>query len=80
MSVVPAIASRGRLTGGVIDLDAERKSWTTLVARAAMHGYQLWRSDAADGPQRFFACRWGMVKAFASAVEVDAWLERAGAR
>jgi hypothetical protein len=53
----------------------DRKRWTSLVARAALKGWQLWRSDAADGPLRFFAGRWGMVQVLADADAVDAWLD-----
>jgi len=59
--------------------DAEHKTWSTLAARAALRGIQLWRSDAADGPVRYFACRWGMVKVLANPVEVDLWLDEVGA-
>lgn len=59
-----------------IDLGIERKRWSSLAARAALVGWQLWRSDAADGPQRFFAGRWGMVQVLATAEDVERWLER----
>lgn len=54
----------------------DRKSWATLTARAALAGWQLWRSDAADGPQRFFAGRWGMVNVMADTAEVERFLDR----
>ena len=55
------------------------KEWTTMQARAALRGWQLWRSSAADGPVRYFVARWGMVRALADLDEVEQWLERAGA-
>ncbi len=63
----------------VIDLDAARKGWTTLAAKAALAGYQLWRSDAADGVQRYFIAKFGLVRVLADADEVERFLERAGA-
>lgn len=62
----------------VIDLDAERKSWTTLVARCALRGWQLWRTDPDDGEQRYFAGRWGMVRVLANRNEVEQFIEQAG--
>lgn len=50
-----------------------------MQARAALRGWQLWRSSAADGPVRYFVARWGMVRALADLDEVEQWLERAGA-
>jgi len=43
--------------------EARRKAWSNLVARAAMRGCALWRSDAADGPQRFFIAKNGVIRA-----------------
>lgn len=60
------------------DFDTERKAWTSLVARCALKGWQLWRSDATDGPQRYFLGKWGHVRAMASAEEVDRVLDQAG--
>ncbi len=62
------------------DLDADRKTFSHLAAVAALRGYQLWRSDAADGPTRYFAGRWGMVQVLADREEVELFLERAGVR
>lgn len=61
------------------DLDRERKNWMTLVARAAMRGWQLWRSDAADGPQRYFLGHHGLVRCCADSTEVERLLEQIGA-
>ena len=68
------------MSSAVIDLDVERKHWTTLVARGCLAGYQLWRTDPADGVQRYFAGKWGMVRVLANAEEVERFLEQAGAR
>ena len=53
-----------------------RKEWSTLVARAAISGWQLWRSDPADGVQRYFAGRFGMVIALADVDEIERFLNR----
>lgn len=62
----------------VLDLDADRKTWSTTVARAAMKGYQLWRTDPDDGVQRFFLGKLGLVRAMADLEEVDRVLEQVG--
>jgi hypothetical protein len=59
--------------------EIELKAWSTLVARAALKGFQLWRSDAADGPTRYFLARWGRVRAMADVEEVERILEVVGA-
>jgi hypothetical protein len=56
-----------------------RKAWSTLVARAAISGWQLWRSDPADGVQRFFAGRFGTVIVLADTDEVGRFLDRCAA-
>jgi hypothetical protein len=56
----------------------DSKSWTTLVARCALKGYQLWRTDPDDGVQRFMVARWGMVKVLADLAEVERFLEQVG--
>ena len=63
-----------------IERALDAKTWTTLVARAALAGYQLWRSDPDDGVQRFFVARWGMVQALADTDEVERFLQKVGAR
>ena len=40
-----------------------RKAWNTLVARAAMLGGAVWRSDPSDGARRYFVESKGVVKA-----------------
>jgi len=62
----------------VDDTDVQRKTWATLAARAAMHGWSLWRSDAADGPLRWFLGRHGLVRLCADAAEVDRLLDEVG--
>lgn len=56
------------------------KTWTTLVAKAALKGFQLWRTDAADGPTRYFLARWGRVRAMADTDEVERILDVVGAQ
>lgn len=51
------------------------KRWSTCVARAALQGYQLWRTDPDDGEQRFFVGRYGIVRGFSHLDEVAAWLD-----
>ena len=60
--------------------EAQQKHWSTLVARCALHGYQLWRTDAADGPVRHFVAKWGMVRLLATVEDVEAFLEQAAIR
>lgn len=62
-----------------VDLDADRKAWSTLVAKACLRGYQLWRTDPADGQQRYFAGRYGMVRFLADIPEIERFLEQVGA-
>ena len=59
--------------------DARQKTWQTLAARAALAGLQAWRSDAADGPQRFFVARFGLVRCCADLTELERVVELAGA-
>lgn len=40
-------------TAAQLRIACDRKAWATLVARAALRGYQLWRTDAADGVVRY---------------------------
>jgi glutaredoxin-related protein len=61
------------------DLDTERKAWSTLVARAALKGWQLWRTDPDDGVQRYFLGRWGLVRAISDTDELHAVLDQTGA-
>lgn len=59
------------------DPQAGFKAFSTLAARFALAGWQLWRTDAADGPQRLFAARWGQVtRPMADLVEAEQLLER----
>ena len=54
-----------------------RKRWSDLAALAALHGLQAWRSDAADGPQRFFLGRFGLIRVCADLDELERVIERA---
>ena len=56
------------------------KDWSTLQARAALAGHQLFRTAAEDGAVQYFVSRWGMVKAFGSVEEVGRWLDRVEGR
>lgn len=60
-------------------LEAEPKAFATLAARAALRGWQLWRTDSADGPQRYFAGRWGRLRALADLEEAERFLDLIGA-
>lgn len=57
---------------------SSQKSWSTLVARAALKGWMLWRTDPDDGAQRYFAGRWGQVCVFGDVDEVERFLDKAG--
>jgi len=61
------------------DRELERKTWSTLTARAALQGLQLWRTDAGDGPQRFVIARAGVARVFADRDELDRFLDVLGA-
>ena len=64
----------------VTDSAASRKAFTHAAAVAALNGWQLWRSDASDGVQRFFIGRWGQVRVLASLDEIDRFFTQAGIR
>ena len=67
--------------GEAEDQAQARKRFSDRAATAARLGVMLWRSDADDGPQRYFASYGGMVKLLPDLAAVDALLERvAGAR
>lgn len=55
------------------------KQFATLKARAALRGWQLWRSDPADGGACYLATRWGMTRTMGNLAEVEAFLGQAGA-
>ncbi len=57
----------------------DSKVWAMLLARAAIAGFQLWRTDPADGVPMFFVARWGMVRALSSIEEVERLLCVVGA-
>lgn len=53
-------------TSTAVPADAESqreadKGFSSWAAKFALAGWQLWRTDAADGPVRYFAARWGRV-------------------
>lgn len=56
------------------------KAFSDLAARAALAGWQLWRSDADDGPQRYFCGRWGQVRVLGDLVEVEQFLQQVAPR
>lgn len=55
--------------------DAERKGEATLIAKAAIAGFELIK--LADGT--WLAQRWGFFKPLQDAIGVQAWLARVGA-
>ena len=58
---------------------ADGKRFATLAARLALAGWSLTRTDAGDGPVRFFAGRWGQARELASLDAVAAFAEQVGA-
>lgn len=40
----------------------DEKRFDTLRATAAMAGYEVLRTDPADGAVRYLACRWNVVR------------------
>jgi hypothetical protein len=72
----PATATVDRLRDAI-----DRHRFPDLAAKAALLGWSVWRTDAEDGPQRFFAARWGRVTPpMASMDEVEALLNRLGGK
>lgn len=70
------------MTTAALTREAADKDFGTWAAKMALAGWQLWRSDGADGPVRYFAARWGRVtEPMASLDEVAQFHERiTGAR
>ena len=58
-----------------VDLDADRKIYITLQARAALAGFEL--VCMADGT--FLMSRWGMFRPLADVAACEAFLARVGA-
>jgi hypothetical protein len=63
----------------ITEVEQLDKRFDSLRARAALRGWQLWRTTPADGDPRYFATRWGMTRALGSPAEVDAFLCQVGA-
>jgi hypothetical protein len=57
---------------------SDAKPFASMAARCAIAGWHLWRSDAADGPVRYFLGKWGLVHVAADLDEVERFLVRAG--
>jgi hypothetical protein len=60
--------------------EVSHKAFSDRAARAALLGWQLWRSDAADGPLRYFVGRNGLVQVLPDGDAVDAFLDARCAR
>lgn len=54
------------------------KVFATLQAQLEMRGYSLSRTDAGDGPVRFYASRWSLIVELRDLSAVEAFAERAG--
>ena len=54
------------------------KRFATLRAHLALKGYCLHRTEANDGPVRFFVARWGMVRELRDLPAVAQFLRRVG--
>lgn len=63
-----------------LSADQERKTFSEMAALAALNGWQLWRSHAADGPTRYFAGRWAQVRVLGDLDEVKRFLEQVGVK
>lgn len=58
-----------------------RPRFADLAARYALAGWQFWRTDAADGPQRYFAARFGRVtEPMVDLIEADQFLAKVSGR
>ena len=56
------------------------KRFATLRARLALAGFELSRTDASDGPMRYFVTRWSLVRELHNLTAVQAFAEQVGAR
>lgn len=56
------------------------KVFENLRAAYALRGHTLHRSNPADGPEMFWAERWGMVKSLPTVEEAQRFLEKIGGR
>ncbi len=66
LATAPSLASPA-LASVINDLDyptgqRSGKAFATLVARFALAGYQLSRTDPNDGPVTYYAARYGLVR------------------
>jgi hypothetical protein len=55
----------------------EAKRVSTLRAAAALAGYQIARTDPADGPVRYFAIRWGLVRELGGLIAAETFARAA---
>lgn len=58
---------------------ADDKPFLTLRAQLALKGCGLSRTDSADGPVRFYAIRWGLVRELRDLEAVHTFAELVGA-
>ena len=63
----------------LVDLDADRKHYLTLQARAALRGIALNATDNDAGAVLYVASMHALCKAFDDVAEVEVWLDRIGA-
>jgi len=57
--------------------DAEEQ-FATLRAQFALHGHTLHRTSPADGPVRYLAERWGLVRCLPTLVDARRFLVQIG--
>jgi hypothetical protein len=58
----------------------ERKAFATLQAEFALMGHQLHTATPTNGPQAYYATRWGMVRWFPGLDDAEAFLRQIGGK
>lgn len=81
-SAHPAKAKVSAIQNGVDSptATAESKAFATLQARFALRGHALHRVASPNGPQAFWAERWGLVRYLPSLHDAALFLAQIGGR
>ena len=74
----PATSQQNPTLGGNPAVDADRKRFATLQARAALAGVALSRTEDDRGHEVYIASKWALTKQLASLAEVEDLLVRIG--
>lgn len=57
-------------------LPCEQKRLATLIARAALRGVTVYRTESDFGGVEYVATKWALTKSFSSMDALEAWLLR----